>query len=98
MIVEVVLGFFSLEGNPLLGGKCIAAMYDFKYLYSERRDYERKKRKLHWVCCRLYPFICWIIIKEGPNNSLVDVTHTRCVVPEIDSKAQIIMSGIKDFK
>jgi hypothetical protein len=20
------------------------------------------------VCCRLYPFICWIIIKEGPRN------------------------------
>jgi hypothetical protein len=19
-------------------------------------------------CCRLYPFICWIIIKEGPGN------------------------------
>jgi hypothetical protein len=19
-------------------------------------------------CCRLYPFICWIIIKEGPEN------------------------------
>jgi len=20
------------------------------------------------MCCRLYPFICWIIIKEGPDN------------------------------
>jgi hypothetical protein len=26
------------------------------------------KRKLQWVCCRLYPFDCWIIIKEGPGN------------------------------
>ena len=38
-------------------------------LYSERGDCERKKRKLQRVfCCRLYPFICWIIIKEGPGN------------------------------
>jgi hypothetical protein len=40
----------------------------WQILYSEIGDYERKKRKLHWVCCRLYPFICWIIIKEGPGN------------------------------
>jgi hypothetical protein len=38
-------------------------------LYSERGDRERKKRKLqHGFYCRLYPFICWIIIKEGPGN------------------------------
>jgi hypothetical protein len=37
-------------------------------LYSEIGDCERKKRKLQRVCCRLYPFICWIIIKEGPGN------------------------------
>ena len=24
--------------------------------YSERRDCEREKRKLQWICCRLYPF------------------------------------------
>ena len=24
--------------------------------------------KLQKVCCRLYPFICWIIIKEGNKN------------------------------
>jgi hypothetical protein len=29
---------------------------------------ERKKSKLQRVRCRLYPFICWIIIKEGPGN------------------------------
>jgi hypothetical protein len=40
----------------------------WRILYSEIGDYERKKRKLQWVCCRLYPFICWIIIKEGPGN------------------------------
>jgi hypothetical protein len=40
----------------------------WRILYSEIGDCERKKRKLQWVCCRLYPFICWIIIKEGPGN------------------------------
>jgi hypothetical protein len=39
-----------------------------RILYSEIGDYERKKRKLQRVCCRLYPFICWITIKEGPHN------------------------------
>jgi hypothetical protein len=40
----------------------------FQILYYERGDCERKKRKLQRVCCRLYLFICWIIIKEGPGN------------------------------
>ena len=48
-MLEVMLGFFSLEGNPLLWGKCIAAMYEGEYLYSERGDCERKKRKLQQV-------------------------------------------------
>jgi hypothetical protein len=39
-----------------------------RILYSERGDYERKKRKLKHVFFRLYPFICWIIIKEGIGN------------------------------
>jgi hypothetical protein len=24
-----------------------------------------RNMKLQWVCCRLYPFICWIIIKSN---------------------------------
>jgi hypothetical protein len=32
-----------------------------KILYSKRGYCERKKRKLQWVCCRLYPFICCVI-------------------------------------
>jgi hypothetical protein len=44
-------------------------------LYSERGDYDRKKRKLQRECCRLYPFTCWIIIKKGLAISLVNVTH-----------------------
>jgi hypothetical protein len=37
-------------------------------LYFERGYYERKKRKLQWVCCRLYPFILLDNKKEGPGN------------------------------
>jgi hypothetical protein len=40
----------------------------YRIMYSETRDCEINKRKLQLVCCRLYPFICWIIIKEGPGN------------------------------
>jgi hypothetical protein len=39
-----------------------------RILYSERGDCERKKRKLQWVCCRLYPFILLDNKKEGPGN------------------------------
>jgi hypothetical protein len=45
---------------------CVYAL--LRVLHYERGDCERKNRKLQWVCCRLYPFICWIIIKEGPGN------------------------------
>jgi hypothetical protein len=48
-----------------------------KILYFERGDYERKKMKLQHVCCRLYPFICWIIKRKDLKNSLVDVAHTK---------------------
>jgi hypothetical protein len=48
-----------------------------RILYSERGDCERKKRKLHWVCFRLYPFIFWIIKRKDLEISLVDITHTR---------------------
>ena len=37
-------------------------------LYYEIGDYEKNKMKLQRVCCRLYPFICWIIIKDGLGN------------------------------
>jgi hypothetical protein len=30
-MVDIILGFFSLEGNPLLWGKCILAMVDGEY-------------------------------------------------------------------
>jgi hypothetical protein len=31
----------------------------------ERGDCERVKRRLHWMCCRCYPFIFLEGIKEG---------------------------------
>jgi hypothetical protein len=40
----------------------------FRILYSRRGDCESKKRKLEWVCCRLYPFILLDNKKEGPAN------------------------------
>ena len=51
---------------------CYASLW---ILYFERGYYERKKRKLQRVCCRLYPFICWIIKRKDLEVSLVDVAH-----------------------
>jgi hypothetical protein len=47
-----------------------------RILYSERGDCERKKRKLQWVCCRLYPFILLDNKRKDLEISLVDVAHT----------------------
>jgi hypothetical protein len=34
-----------------------------------REDTVRERRgSYNGFCCRLYPFICWITIKEGPGN------------------------------
>jgi hypothetical protein len=41
---------------------------DSEYCILREETVRGKKRKLQRVCCRLYPFICWIIIKEGPGN------------------------------
>jgi hypothetical protein len=44
------------------------AMYEGEYCIL-REDTVRERRGIYNVfCCRLYPFICWIIIKEGPGN------------------------------
>jgi hypothetical protein len=50
-----------------------------RILYYERRYFERNKRKLKRVCCRLYPLILLDNKKEGLGNFLVDVAHTGCV-------------------
>jgi hypothetical protein len=44
------------------------AMDDGEY-FILREDTVRERRGSYSAfCCRLYPFICWIIIKEGPSN------------------------------
>jgi hypothetical protein len=63
-----MLGFFALEGNPLLWGKCIAAMDDGEYCVLREETVRERRGSYNGFCCRLYPFICWIIIKEGPGN------------------------------
>jgi len=42
-MVEIMLGFFALEGNPLLWGKCITAMYEGEYCIL-REDTVRETR------------------------------------------------------
>ena len=43
--------------------------------YSERRDYERVKRKLQWMCCRSYPFVFLDEINERTGNFSMDVAQ-----------------------
>ena len=43
--------------------------------YSKRRDCEGVKRKLQWVCCRLYPFGLLVEIKERVGNFSMDVAQ-----------------------
>jgi hypothetical protein len=49
----------------------------WRILYSERGYCERKKRKLKWVCCRLYPFNLLDNKRKDLTISLLDVAHTR---------------------
>jgi hypothetical protein len=55
-MVEIMLGFFSLEGNPLLWGKCIAARHYAKY-YILREEIVREIRGSY----------CWIT-ERGVNQ------------------------------
>ena len=63
-----MLGFFSLEGNPLFMREMYCNYDIIANIVFKRIDCERKKRKLQWVCCRLYPFILLDNKKEGPDN------------------------------
>ena len=43
-MVEIMLGFFFLEGNPLLWGKCIATMHYGEYcIMREKRLWEKEE-------------------------------------------------------
>ena len=63
-----MLGVFSLEGNHLLWGKCIVAMHYGEYCILREETVRQRRGSYNMFFYRLYPFICWIIIKEGPGN------------------------------
>jgi hypothetical protein len=44
------------------------AMYDGEYCILREETMRERRGSYNKFCCRLYPFICWIIIKEGPGN------------------------------
>jgi hypothetical protein len=43
-------------------------MYDGEYCILREETVRERRGSYSGFCCRLYPFICWIIIKEGPGN------------------------------
>jgi hypothetical protein len=44
------------------------AMVDGEYCILREETVRERRGSYSGFCCRLYPFICWIIIKEGPGN------------------------------
>ena len=44
------------------------AMVDGEYCILREETVRERRGSYSGFCCRLYPFICWIIIKEGPSN------------------------------
>jgi hypothetical protein len=44
------------------------AMYEGEYCILREETVRERRGSYSGFCCRLYPFICWIIIKEGPGN------------------------------
>jgi hypothetical protein len=43
-------------------------MVDGEYCILREETVRERRGSYNGFFCRLYPFICWIIIKEGPNN------------------------------
>jgi hypothetical protein len=44
------------------------AMHYGEYCILREETVRERRGSYSGFCCRLYPFICWIIIKEGPGN------------------------------
>ena len=44
------------------------AMYESEYCILREETVRERRGSYSEFFCRLYPFICWIIIKEGPDN------------------------------
>jgi hypothetical protein len=51
-------------------------MDDGEYCIMREETVRERRGSYNGFCCRFYPFICWIIIKEDLAISLVDVAHT----------------------
>jgi hypothetical protein len=43
-------------------------VFDGEYCILREETVRERRGSYNGFCCRLYPFICWIIIKEGPGN------------------------------
>jgi hypothetical protein len=43
-------------------------MVDGEYCILREETVRERRGSYNGFFCRLYPFICWIIIKEGPGN------------------------------
>jgi len=71
-MVEIMLGIFVLEGNPLLYEDIfILVVYCIECI--KERYYERVKSKLQEMWCRLYPFILLDNRNEWLENFSMDV-------------------------
>ena len=44
------------------------AMHYGEYCIMREETMRERRGSYNEFCCRLYPFICWIIIKKGPGN------------------------------
>jgi hypothetical protein len=77
MTVEVMLGIFSLERNPLLQGNCIATMCYGEYCII-REEIVRETRGSYNKCVvGCIPYFCWIIKRKDLEISPVDIAHTQ---------------------
>jgi len=56
-MVEIMLGFFALEGNPLLWGKCITTMDDGEYCILREETVRETRGSYSGFFFWLYPFI-----------------------------------------
>jgi len=69
MIIEVMLQFFSLEGNPLyVWGSCIAVGYESEYCILREETMRERRKSYNGCVVGCIPSFCWIIIKEGAGN------------------------------
>jgi hypothetical protein len=54
-------------------------MNDGEYCILREETVRERRGSYNGFCCRLYPFICWIIIKEGPGNGIRKPDFLACM-------------------